>query len=68
MVNAIQELSYAADGKYLISLSRTICSFLLSFYKDDGIAQALIFLPPSLTPPPTPPREDNWFLTLIPRL
>ncbi|KAI9078431.1 hypothetical protein K1719_039650 [Acacia pycnantha] len=36
MVNAIQELSYSADGKHLISLSRAICSFLLSYYKDDG--------------------------------
>ncbi|KAK7397369.1 hypothetical protein VNO78_18538 [Psophocarpus tetragonolobus] len=36
MVNTIQELSHAPDGKYLINLSRTICEFLLSFYKDDG--------------------------------
>ncbi|KAK2365272.1 protein ILITYHIA [Trifolium repens] len=36
MVNAMQELSNAPDGKYLISLSQTICNFLLSFYKDDG--------------------------------
>lgn len=36
MVNAIQELSNAPDGKYLISLSQTICDFLLSCYKDDG--------------------------------
>lgn len=43
MVNAIQELSYA-DGKYLISLARTICNFLLSYYKDDGMSQALILL------------------------
>lgn len=36
MVNAIQELSNAPDGKYLINLSQTICDFLLSCYKDDG--------------------------------
>ncbi|KAL2345847.1 hypothetical protein Fmac_007132 [Flemingia macrophylla] len=36
MVNAIQELSNAPDGKYLTSLSSTICDFLLSCYKDDG--------------------------------
>ncbi|KAF7805246.1 protein ILITYHIA [Senna tora] len=36
MVNAIQELSYAADVKYLTNLARTICNFLLSYYKDDG--------------------------------
>ncbi|XP_050917035.1 protein ILITYHIA [Lathyrus oleraceus] len=36
MVNAIQELSNAPDGKYLIILSQTICDFLLSCYKDDG--------------------------------
>ncbi|CAJ1961186.1 unnamed protein product [Sphenostylis stenocarpa] len=36
LVKAIQELSNAPDGKYLISLSRTICDFLLSYYKDDG--------------------------------
>ncbi|GAU13582.1 hypothetical protein TSUD_346860 [Trifolium subterraneum] len=36
MVNAMQELSNAPDGKYLTSLSQTICNFLLSFYKDDG--------------------------------
>ncbi|XP_054802732.1 protein ILITYHIA isoform X2 [Prosopis cineraria] len=36
MVNAIQELSYSADGKHLLSLSHAICNFLLSFYKDGG--------------------------------
>lgn len=36
MFNAVQELSYAPDGKYLNSLSRTICSFLLSCYKNEG--------------------------------
>ncbi|KAI4350125.1 hypothetical protein L6164_010637 [Bauhinia variegata] len=36
LVNAIQELSNAPDGKYLISMSRTTCEFLLSYYKDDG--------------------------------
>jgi hypothetical protein len=45
MVNAMQELSNAPDGKYLISLSQTICNFLLSFYKDDGKHRhTLIFL------------------------
>jgi len=45
MVNAIQELSNAPDGKYLINLSQTICDFLLSCYKDDGKHDhALIFL------------------------
>ncbi|KAF2306959.1 hypothetical protein GH714_022778 [Hevea brasiliensis] len=36
MFNALQELSYAPEGKYLSSLSRTICQFLLSCYKDEG--------------------------------
>ncbi|XP_020981860.1 LOW QUALITY PROTEIN: protein ILITYHIA [Arachis duranensis] len=36
MVNAIQELSNAPDGKYLINLARMICDFLLSYYKEDG--------------------------------
>ncbi|POO02948.1 Proteasome component Ecm29/Translational activator Gcn [Trema orientale] len=36
MINSLQELSNAPDGKHLNTLSRTICSFLLSFYKDDG--------------------------------
>ncbi|RZB49639.1 protein ILITYHIA-like [Glycine soja] len=44
MVNAIQELSNAPDGKYLISLSRTICDFLLSYYKDDGNEEVKIVI------------------------
>ncbi|CAK7341235.1 unnamed protein product [Dovyalis caffra] len=36
MFNAVQELSYAPDGKFLNSLSRTLCSFLLSCSKDEG--------------------------------
>ncbi|THG08932.1 protein ILITYHIA [Camellia sinensis] len=36
MINALQELANVPDGKYLNSLSPTICSFLLSCYKDDG--------------------------------
>ncbi|XP_019193926.1 PREDICTED: eIF-2-alpha kinase activator GCN1 isoform X22 [Ipomoea nil] len=36
MINALQEMSNAPEGKYLTSLSKTICSFLLSCYKDDG--------------------------------
>ncbi|XP_042987937.1 protein ILITYHIA isoform X4 [Carya illinoinensis] len=36
MVNALQELSNAPEGKYLNSLSSSICVFLLSYYKDDG--------------------------------
>ncbi|KAH7865182.1 hypothetical protein Vadar_003256 [Vaccinium darrowii] len=36
MINAVQELARVPDGKYLNSLSRSICSFLLSCYKDDG--------------------------------
>ncbi|XP_027348848.1 protein ILITYHIA isoform X2 [Abrus precatorius] len=44
MVNAIEELSNAPDGKYLISLSRTICDFLLSFYKDDGNEEVRIVI------------------------
>ncbi|XP_071922276.1 protein ILITYHIA-like isoform X1 [Coffea arabica] len=36
MINALQELSNAPEGKYLSSLTPTICSFLLSCYKDDG--------------------------------
>ncbi|KAJ0080467.1 hypothetical protein Patl1_23082 [Pistacia atlantica] len=37
MINALQELSNAPEGKYLNSLSHTICNFLLSFYKTEGI-------------------------------
>ncbi|KAK7285862.1 hypothetical protein RJT34_20645 [Clitoria ternatea] len=44
MVNAIQELSHAPDGKYLISLSHTICDFLLSFYKEDGNEEVKIVI------------------------
>ncbi|TKY61324.1 Translational activator GCN1 [Spatholobus suberectus] len=44
MVNAMQELSNAPDGKYLISLSRTICDFLLSYYKDDGNEEVKIVI------------------------
>nr|KYP71848.1 Translational activator GCN1 [Cajanus cajan] len=44
MVNVIQELSNAPDGKYLISLSRTICDFLLSCYKDDGNEEVKIVI------------------------
>ncbi|PKI39081.1 hypothetical protein CRG98_040505, partial [Punica granatum] len=36
MINALQELSLAPEGKYIHSLSRTICSFLLSSYKSEG--------------------------------
>ncbi|XP_062084326.1 protein ILITYHIA [Humulus lupulus] len=36
LINVLQELSNAPDGKHLNSLSQTVCSFLLSFYKDDG--------------------------------
>lgn len=35
-INALQEMSNAPEGKYLNSLSPSICSFLLSCYKDDG--------------------------------
>lgn len=36
MVSALQELSNAPAGKYLNSLSSSICMFLLSYYKEDG--------------------------------
>ncbi|KAM3200382.1 protein ILITYHIA isoform X1 [Capsicum annuum] len=36
MINALQELSNSPEGKHLNSLSKTICNFLLSCYKDDG--------------------------------
>lgn len=36
MINALRELSNAPEGKHLNSLSKTICNFLLSCYKDDG--------------------------------
>ncbi|KAL0008837.1 hypothetical protein SO802_010339 [Lithocarpus litseifolius] len=36
MVNVLQELSNAPEGKYVNGLSRAICVFLLSYYKDDG--------------------------------
>ncbi|KAL4557543.1 hypothetical protein LXL04_035724 [Taraxacum kok-saghyz] len=36
MINAIQELSKCPDGKYLSSLSQSVCGLLLTTYKDDG--------------------------------
>ncbi|KAJ4721119.1 translational activator GCN1 [Melia azedarach] len=36
MINALQELSNAPEGKHLKSLSLTICKYLLSCYKDEG--------------------------------
>lgn len=36
MFNAVQELSHTPDGKFLNSLVLTICSFLLSCYKEEG--------------------------------
>ncbi|XVE90051.1 hypothetical protein DITRI_Ditri20bG0045600 [Diplodiscus trichospermus] len=36
MINALQELSNAPEGKYLNNLARSICGFLLTFYKDEG--------------------------------
>ncbi|KAK1290119.1 hypothetical protein QJS10_CPB18g01878 [Acorus calamus] len=36
MVNALQELSKAPRGKSLNSLAPSICTFLISCYKDDG--------------------------------
>lgn len=42
MVNVLQELSNAPEGKYVNGLSRAICVFLLSYYKDDGNLSVLI--------------------------
>lgn len=36
MINAIQELSTCPEGKYLSSLSQSVCGLLLTTYKDDG--------------------------------
>ncbi|KAH7543347.1 hypothetical protein FEM48_Zijuj02G0174600 [Ziziphus jujuba var. spinosa] len=36
MIKALQELAGAPDGKHINHLSQTICSYLLSCYKDDG--------------------------------
>ncbi|KAM7250092.1 hypothetical protein ACFE04_021975 [Oxalis oulophora] len=36
MVNALQELSSSSEGKYIHSLSCTVCTFLLSCYKGEG--------------------------------
>ncbi|GLT74735.1 hypothetical protein SLA2020_465160 [Shorea laevis] len=36
MINALQELSNAPEGKYLNNLSCIVCGFLVSFYKDEG--------------------------------
>ncbi|XP_071733980.1 protein ILITYHIA [Rutidosis leptorrhynchoides] len=36
MINALQELSKCPDGKYLSSLSLTVCKLLMTSYKDDG--------------------------------
>ncbi|PPD70698.1 hypothetical protein GOBAR_DD32423 [Gossypium barbadense] len=36
MINALLELSNAPEGKYLNSLARAVCGFLLTYYKDEG--------------------------------
>ncbi|KAK4775828.1 hypothetical protein SAY87_023789 [Trapa incisa] len=36
MINALQELSLAPEGKYINSLSQAICRFLLCSYKSEG--------------------------------
>ncbi|KAL9259973.1 ILITYHIA-like protein, partial [Drosera capensis] len=36
MINALQELSSAPSAKPLSNLSSSICSFLMSYYKDEG--------------------------------
>ncbi|KAL9269136.1 ILITYHIA-like protein [Drosera capensis] len=36
MINALQELSSAPSAKPLSKLSSSICSFLMSYYKDEG--------------------------------
>ncbi|KAG6388178.1 hypothetical protein SASPL_153377 [Salvia splendens] len=36
MVNALREVSAAPEGKYFSSLFPTVCSYLLSCYKEDG--------------------------------
>ncbi|KAF2563371.1 hypothetical protein F2Q70_00016592 [Brassica cretica] len=36
MLTAVQELATAPEGKYIGSLSRTVCSFLIACYKDEG--------------------------------
>ncbi|KVI07286.1 Armadillo-like helical [Cynara cardunculus var. scolymus] len=36
MINALQELSRCPEGKYLGSLSLSVCDLLLTSYKDDG--------------------------------
>lgn len=36
MINALQELSNASEGKYLNNLACTVCGFLLTSYKDEG--------------------------------
>ncbi|KAJ9546026.1 hypothetical protein OSB04_025733 [Centaurea solstitialis] len=36
MINALEELSRCPDGKYLGSLSLSVCGLLLTSYKDDG--------------------------------
>lgn len=48
MINALQELSNAPEGKYLNSLSPTICGFLLSCYKDDGNEEVKLAILPAL--------------------
>lgn len=36
MLTAVQELASAPEGKYIGSLSWTVCSFLIACYKDEG--------------------------------
>lgn len=37
MIKALQELSSAPDGKHINGLARSMCNFLLSIYKDEGL-------------------------------
>lgn len=36
MLNAVQKLASAPEGKYIGCLSKTVCSFLITCYKDEG--------------------------------
>ncbi|KAH0938797.1 hypothetical protein HID58_006258 [Brassica napus] len=44
MLSAVQELATAPEGKYIGSLSRTVCSFLIACYKDEDLLSPLIQL------------------------
>lgn len=42
MINSLRALSNAPGGKTLTQLAATICLFLMSYYKEDGMLKKLM--------------------------